>query len=91
MFYQKKDLLEKAAIIKRFEYSPLGNELKKKTDIAEKLCKWLDKIKKKTTVKKYNRSNLVYDSKYNFYKYTNIKNVNSLSLELKLSNFKLVL
>ena len=47
MFYQKKDLLEKAAIIKRFEYSPLGNELKKKTDIAEKLCKWLDKIKKK--------------------------------------------
>ena len=84
-------MLEKAAIIKRFEYSPLGNELKKKTDIAEKLWKWLDKIKKKTTVKKYNRSNLVYDSKYNFYEYTNIKNVNSLSLELKLSNFKLVL
>ena len=31
----KKELLEKAATIKRFEYLPLGNELKKHTDIAE--------------------------------------------------------
>ena len=32
----KKDLLEKAASIKRFEYSPLCKELEKQTSIAEK-------------------------------------------------------
>ena len=31
----EKGLLEKAAAIKRFEYSPLGSELKKQTDIAK--------------------------------------------------------
>ena len=31
----EKGLLEKAAGIKRFEYSPLGSELKKQTDIAK--------------------------------------------------------
>ena len=31
----EKRLLEKAATIKRFEYSPLGSELKKQTDIAK--------------------------------------------------------
>ena len=31
-----KDLLEKAATIKRFEYSQLGSELKNQTDIAKK-------------------------------------------------------
>ena len=36
MFYQKKTLLEKAVTMKRFEYSPLGNELKTQTDIAKK-------------------------------------------------------
>ena len=29
-------MLEKAAVIKRFEYSPLGKELKKRTSVAEK-------------------------------------------------------
>ena len=32
----KKDLSEKAGAIKRFEYSPLGSELIKKTSLAEK-------------------------------------------------------
>ena len=32
---QEKDFLEKAAIIKTFEYSALGSELKKQTDIAK--------------------------------------------------------
>ena len=32
----KKDLLEKAAAIKRFEYSLLGKELKRQTNVAEK-------------------------------------------------------
>ena len=35
MFCQKKDLLEKAATIKRLEYSPLGKESKAQTDIAK--------------------------------------------------------
>ena len=35
----EKDLLEKSATIKRFEYSLLGSELKKQTDIAEKQYK----------------------------------------------------
>ena len=32
----EEDLLEKAAPIKSFQYSPLGSELKKQTDIAKK-------------------------------------------------------
>ena len=32
----EKGVLEKAATIKRFEYSPLGSELKKQIDIANK-------------------------------------------------------
>ena len=31
-----KDLLEKTATIKKFEYLPLGKELKTQTDIAKK-------------------------------------------------------
>ena len=37
----KKDLLEKAATIKRFECSPLGKELKAQTDIAKGQYKFL--------------------------------------------------
>ena len=59
----KKDLLEKAATMKRFEYSPLGKELKAQTDIAKKKYQKLedtyefDKIikKEKPTFKKYNQ------------------------------------
>ena len=43
MFYQK-DLLEKVAAIKRFEYSPSGKELKAKTSVAEKQYQKLDKV-----------------------------------------------
>ena len=32
----EKDSLEKAATIKRFEYSPLASEMKKQSDIAKK-------------------------------------------------------
>ena len=32
----EQDLLEKAATTKRFEYSPLGKELKAQTDIVKK-------------------------------------------------------
>ena len=38
------ELLEKAATVKRFEYSPLDSELKKQTEIAKKECPVLDKV-----------------------------------------------
>ena len=54
-------LLEKAAAMKRFEYSSLGKELKAQTFISNKNIKivneWLIK-KEKLAVKKYNKSNL---------------------------------
>lgn len=37
-------LLEKALTIKRFEYSLLGIELKKQTDIAKERYQGLDKV-----------------------------------------------
>ena len=40
----EKDLLGKAAAFKRFEYSPLGKELKKETSVAEKHFQIFDKI-----------------------------------------------
>ena len=54
-----KELLEKAVTIKRFEYLPLGKELKAQIDIAKKQCQKLnntygfDKIieKRKTNLK----------------------------------------
>ena len=39
-------MLEKAAAINRFKYSPLGSELKKKTDIAKTQYQGLDKFYK---------------------------------------------
>ena len=87
----EKGLLEKAATIERFEYSFLGKELKAQTGIAKKQCQKLhntfkfDKIikKEKPILKKYNKSNLIYGSKYSFCPYYNIRNFNSLSLTLK--------
>ena len=38
----EKDLLEKAATMKRLEYSPLGKELKAQTDITKKRYQKLD-------------------------------------------------
>ena len=90
MFYRKKDLLEKAATIKRFEYLPLGSELKQQTSIAEKQYKRLDNTyeldkiikKEQPTVNKYNRSNLVY-CQYGFNGYYDIRDFNNLSLKSK--------
>ena len=56
--FPEKDLLEKAAALKRFEYSPLDKELKKQTSVAEKQYQKLnnafesnkrEEVKKKTT------------------------------------------
>ena len=40
----EKDLLEKGISLKRFEYSPLGKELKTQTNAAEKQYQKLDKV-----------------------------------------------
>ena len=42
----EKDLIKKAATIKRFEYSPLPSELKKQIDVARKQYQRLDKVYK---------------------------------------------
>ena len=81
---------EKAAAIKRFEYSSLGKELKAQTAIAKKQYQKLDhtfefdKIikKEKPTLEKHNKSDLTYNSNYSFYKYFhNIKKFDNLSPE----------
>ena len=75
MFYQKKNLLEKAAKMKKIEYVPLGKELKAWTGIWKQQHQELDDtyefdkiIKKENRApKKYKRSNLIYISKHSFY------------------------
>ena len=68
-------MLKKAATIKRLEYSPLGKKLKAQIDISKKQYQGLDKIYEfdetinKPTFKKYNKSDLIYNSKYSFQKY----------------------
>ena len=77
--------------MKRFEYLPLDKESKSQTDIAKRQYQKLyntfefDKIikKEKPTLKKYNRWNLIYDSKYRFYPSYNIEDFNSFSLTSK--------
>ena len=84
-------MFEKVDTIKRFKYSLLGSDLTKQTDIAEKQHKRFDNTnefdkiikKEKPTVKKYNRSNLIYNSKHKFYEHCNIKKLNNPSLESK--------
>ena len=86
----EKGVLEKAATIKRFEYSPLGSELKKQIDIAnKKQYQGLDKVyefdgtiskdDKKATLKTYNKSVPIYDASHSFCKCRNIKKFDNLS------------
>ena len=83
--------------MKRFENSPLGKELEAQSDIAKKQNKKLDNTyefdkiikKEKPTFKKYNRLNLIYNSKCIFYKNYNIKTFNSIYH--KTSDFAFVL
>ena len=77
MFYQKKTCLEEAPKITRFGYSSLGRQLKSQMDIAKKHYQKLDDTfkfdkvikKEKPTLKNFNKSDLLYNSKYNFYNY----------------------
>ena len=69
----EKDLLEKAPALKRFEYSPLGKELKAQTDTAKKQYYKFDdtnefdeKINKKSPLKNCSKSDLTYDTNHSF-------------------------
>ena len=84
----EKELLEKAATMKRFEYLPLGKELKAHIDIAKKqyqkldCTSELDKVieKEKLTLKMYNKLNVIYDNNFSFFKYyCDIKKFDNLS------------
>ena len=87
----KKDLIEKAATMKRFEYPSLGRELTAQTDISNKQYQALDKIheldetiNEKPSLKNYSKSYLIYDSNYKFYKcYHDIKKFDNFSLKSK--------
>ena len=57
MFYKKKDLLEKNDALKRFEHSPLRNELKKQTSIAEKQYQGLNMLFKSDKKKRRTSNN----------------------------------
>ena len=76
--------------MKKFEYSLLGKELKKQSSVAEKQYQIFDNdyefdiIKKEEpTIKKYNRSNLIYHTKFKFYGYYNIPQINTMSPKSK--------
>ena len=87
----EKVLLEKAAVMKRFEYLLLDKELKSKMDIANKQYQTLHKmyeideaINTKATLKNYSTSDLVYEGNYSFYKnYRDTKKLDKLSLKSK--------
>ena len=91
----EKYLLEKAAVIKRFEYSPLGKELKKQTSVSEKQYQKLDNLiesneKEDKTKNKSSRakSNLVNKNYFSFYKYCNIKEFAKCSIDSKQNDLK---
>ena len=67
----EKDLLEKAPRMKIFEFTSLGKELKTQTGIAKKQYQALNRFfksneKEEPTLKKYNKSNLIYNNKNSF-------------------------
>ena len=88
-----KDFLEKSATIKRFEYLPLGIELKKQTkkewqksnQVYEFDKKDEDKTKSidKTFNGKFIRSNLFYSYKIIFFKSHNLEKLSNLSFSSK--------
>ena len=92
----ERDLLEKAAAIKRFECSLLGKESKRKTSVAEKQYEKFDnafafnKNKENKTKNKGSRvkSNLVYNNYFTFYKYPNTNEFVKRSFDSKLNVLK---
>ena len=74
----EEDLLEKAATIKRFEYSPLASQLKIHIDIEKMQYQRFDKVyevdvrinrfDRQPTLEKYNKLDLIYNANDSFYK-----------------------
>ena len=93
-FTRKKNLLEKAAALKRFEYSLLDKQLKTQTSVAEKQYQGVNKLFKPDekeqpiTIKKEkqtmaDKSKIVCDNKYSFSDYRNIRKYYDLSFITK--------
>ena len=85
MLYPKK-----TAVLKRFKYFRLGKELKAQTDIAKKQYQKLDNtdktIIKESTLKKYIKSDLIYDTNHSFQKYyRDSKNFDNISFKSNVS------
>ena len=90
----EKNLLEKAATMKTFEYWPLCKELKAQTSVAEKQYQRLNKLFKQdekegpVTIKKekpviISESKLMHDNKYSFNEYKNVRKYSDLSFTSK--------
>ena len=62
MFHLKKDLLEKAAALKRFENSPLGKAFEKQTNVIEKQSEIINKKEDKR--QKLSKTIIGKDEKY---------------------------
>ena len=89
----EKDLLEKAATMKRFEYSSCVKELKKQISVAEKQYQSFDNVlnhdekeKEPVKIKKeepltINESSLFYNSKYTFSEFKNVAKYEDKSLK----------
>ena len=97
----ERDLLEKAAALKRFEYSLLGNELKKQTSVGEKYYQSFAKVfnhdekEEPVKIKKEkslttDESNLVYNNKFSYknkiHEYKNIEKYVNESLAERYDN-----
>ena len=70
----EKDLLEKTATMKRFEYLLLDKELKAQMGIAKKQYQGLNKFfksdkKEEPVLKNYSKSYLIYGANHSFDKY----------------------
>ena len=86
-----KDLLEKAAAVRKFEYFLLGKEFKKQTSVAEKQYHKLDNAfesNEKEEDKAKNKRNsansdLVYNNYFTVYKYRIIKEFAKRSFLIK--------
>lgn len=83
--------MEMAAIIKRFEYLPLGSELIEQTDIAKEQYCGLDKVPR------FDKNDLKIDKEelqkikfilWNFYKHKSIKNHGIISFASKCDYLK---
>ena len=93
----EKDVLEKPSATKRFEYSPLGSELKEQTSVAEKQYQGLNKLFKSdekeepVTIQKRPaeacETKLMYDSKYSFSDFSNIRKYYALFLRQNMINW----